>query len=96
MLMKTTHRSYVDESGDFTRLCRFVVQEHDRVRACSTWCLGRVVDWKYGLYDTKLAVAAFCDQNAHLWFDAFGDMVGVALSESGDASFAIITAPGYR
>lgn len=94
--MKTTHRSYADEAGDFTRLCRFIVQERDYVRSCSTWCLGRVVDWKYGLYDNKLAVAGFCDQNAHLWFDAFGDLAGVALSENGDSGFAILTAPGYR
>jgi len=94
--MKTTHRSYAEESGDFTRLCRFIVEPRDHVRAYSTWCIGRVVDWKYGLYDSKLAVAGFCDQNAHFWFDAFGDLVGIAISENGDSSFAIITAPGSR
>jgi GNAT superfamily N-acetyltransferase len=94
--MKTNHRSYADEAGDFTRLCRFVIQERDHMRSHSTWCLGRVVDWKYGLYDTKLAVAGFCDHNAHLWFDAFGDLAGLAISESGDAGFAAITGPGYR
>lgn len=94
--MKTTHRSYADESGDFTRLCRFLMAERDHMRARSTWCLGRVVDWKYGLYESKLDTAAFCDHNAHLWFDAFGDLAGLAISESGDAGIAIITAPGYR
>ena len=94
--MKTTHRSYAEESGDFTRLCRFVVEPRDYIRAYSTWCIGRLVDWKCALYDSKLAVAGFCDHNAHFWFDAFGDLVGVALSENGDSSFSIITVAGWR
>jgi GNAT superfamily N-acetyltransferase len=94
--MKTTHRSYSEAAGDFNRLCRFAIENHDHVRAYSTWCLGRLVDWKYGLYENKLAIAGFCDNNAHLWFDGFGELAGVAISENGDAGFAIITAQGYR
>jgi ribosomal protein S18 acetylase RimI-like enzyme len=94
--MKTTHRSYDEEAGDFHRLCRFVRDHHAQVRARSTWCLGRIVDWKYGLYENKTAVPGFCDQNAHLWFDAFGELAGFAISESGDAGFAIITLEGYQ
>jgi GNAT superfamily N-acetyltransferase len=94
--MKTTHRGYSEEAGDFSRLCRFIVQYNDQVRRFSTWCLGRVVDWKYGLYPSKTSVAGFCDQNAHLWFDAFGDLAAFAISESGDAGLAIITLAGYR
>jgi GNAT superfamily N-acetyltransferase len=94
--MKTTHRSYAEEAGDFHRLCHFVINNNAQVRARSTWSLGRLVDWKYGLYESKRAVAAFCDKNAHLWFDAFGDLVGFAISENGDAGFAIITLEGYR
>lgn len=94
--MKTTDRGYLEESGDFTRLCRLVVEAREHGRSHSTWCIGRLVDWKYGLYDSKLAVAGFCSKNAHLWFDAFGDLAGAALSENGDASFTIITLPGFR
>ena len=94
--MRTTHRSYCEESGDFGLLCRFVRDNHDHLRACSTWPLGRVVDWKYGLYDGKTAVAGFCDRNAHLWFDGFGELAGFAISENGDGGFAILTAAGYR
>ena len=94
--MKMTHRSYSEEAGDFNRLCRFAIENHDHVRAYSTWCLGRLVDWKYGLYENKLAIAGFWDKNAHLWFDGFGDLAGVAISENGDSGFAVITAQGYR
>jgi GNAT superfamily N-acetyltransferase len=94
--MKTTHRSYAEEASDFYRLCRFIREHHDHVRAYSTWSLGRLVDWKYGLYENKLSVAAFCDKNAHLWFDSFGELAALAISENGDTGFAIITAEGYR
>lgn len=94
--MKTTHRPYAEDLGDFHRLCHFVTANESHLRAHSTWCLGRVVDWKYGLYGNKLTVAGFCDKNACLWFDAFGELAGFAISESGDEGFAILTAAGYR
>jgi len=47
--VKTTHRSYSDESGDFNRLSRFIIENSGQVRSHSTWRLGRFVDWKYGL-----------------------------------------------
>jgi GNAT superfamily N-acetyltransferase len=94
--MKTTHRSYSEEAGDFNRVCRLAIENHEHVRSYSTWCLGRLVDWKYGLYENKLTIAGFWDKNAHLWFDGFGELAGVAISENGDTGFAIITAQGYR
>ena len=94
--MKTTHRSYSEVSGDFNRLCSFITTQGGYLRTHSTWCLGRFVDWKYGLYENKTAIAGFCDRNAHIWFDAFGDVAGFAISENGDTGFAILLAEGYR
>ena len=94
--MRTTHRDYADEQGDFYRLARFVVDNNTDVRTYSTWCIGRLVDWKYGLYDSKTAVPDFCARNAHLWFDGFQRLAGFAISEYGGTDFAIITHAGYR
>lgn len=94
--MKTTHRDYSEIAGDFYRLCRFVMANAASLRTHSTWCLGRVVDWKYGLFEDKTAYPNFCDSNAHLWFDGFDQLAGLAICESGDADFAILTAAGYR
>lgn len=94
--MRTTHRNYADESGDFNRLCRFMADHCAHIRSYSTWCLGRFVDWKYGLWGDKLSVPGFWEANAHLWFDGFGEPAAFAISESGDSGFAIITAEGYR
>lgn len=94
--MKTTHRNYSEEDGDFNRLAQFFTHNRMDRRTHTTWCLGRFVDWKYGLYPNKRAFASFCNENAHVWFDGFGELAGFAVSESGDAGFSILTLDGYR
>jgi GNAT superfamily N-acetyltransferase len=94
--VKTTHRYYSEEAGDFRRLCRFIVDHNEQIRAYSTWCIGRLVDWKYGLYENKTAVPDFTNQNAHLWFDGFERLAAFVISEEGDGGFAILTLSGYR
>ena len=94
--MKTTHRNYSEEAGDFRRLCDFIINHNGAVRTYSTWCLGRIVDWRYGLWGSKTAVPDFCNRNAHLWFDGFDRLVGFVISEEGNASLAIITQAGFR
>ena len=94
--MRTTHRNYSEEHGDFNRLAHFFIVTGGEPRAQSGWCIGRIVDWKWARYENKRAYAAFCDENAHLWFDGFGELAGFAISESGDAGFHVLTLDGYR
>ncbi len=94
--MKTSHRDYSEAAGDFNQLARFFIENNRYLRVGSTWSLGRLVDWKYGLYESKTAIPAFCDQNAHLWFDGYGYLVGFVISENGDTGCDIITLEGYR
>lgn len=94
--MRTTHRNYSEEAGDFNRLSRFILEHDEELRVYSTWCIGRFVDWKYGLFDHKLAAPDFCNNNAHLWFDGFQELAGFVISEEGDSGFAIIMRAGYR
>jgi ribosomal protein S18 acetylase RimI-like enzyme len=94
--MKTSHRDYAEAAGDFNRLARFLIENNQDARARSTWCLGRLVDWKYGLYENKLAYPAFTDQNAHLWFDGFDRLIGFVIAENGDAYFDVVILEGYR
>lgn len=96
--MRTTHRDYSESSNDFYRLCHLDVDRHDplKSRQHSAWFPGRLADWKYSLFENKRAFADFCAKNAHLWFDGFGDLAGYAISEGGDAGFAIVTTLGCR
>jgi GNAT superfamily N-acetyltransferase len=94
--MKTTHRNYSEENGDFVRLARFFTLHRTDRRTHTTWCLGRLVDWKYALYPNKRVFVSFCNENAHIWFDGFGELAGFVVSESGDTGFSILTLDGYR
>jgi ribosomal protein S18 acetylase RimI-like enzyme len=94
--MKTTHRFYCEKSGDFNRICRFIQENNSQMRRYSTWCIGRFVDWKYALWGDKFTNPNFHEQNAHLWFDGFGNLAGFTISENGGHEIAIITSEGYR
>lgn len=94
--MRTTHRDYAEEAGDFRRLARLLTDDADHVRRHTTWCLGRLADWKYGLWGEKPSIPRFCERNAHLWFDAVGDLVAVAISEEGGPQVAVLTTRGHR
>lgn len=94
--MKTNHRNYDDNVGDFNLISRFVRENNSQIRKHSTWCIGRFVDWKYALWGKKLSTPGFCEQNAHIWFDGFGSLAGLAISEIGGHEIAIITTEGHR
>ena len=94
--MKTTHKKYNDEAGDFNLISRSILENNAQIRKHSTWCIGRFVDWKYALWGDKLSRPGFHAQNAHLWFDGFGILAGFAISENGGHEIAIITSEGYR
>jgi len=96
IVMKTTHRNYDDAVGDFHRISRLILENNSQIRKHSTWCIGRFVDWKFALWGKKLSTPGFHRQNAHLWFDGFGSLAGVAISENGGHEIAIITTEGYR
>jgi GNAT superfamily N-acetyltransferase len=92
----TTHRAYADDAGDFVRLSRFLTDHDAHLRRHATWCLGRFVDWRYGLWGAKATTPGFWEKNARLWFDGFGDVAGLAVSEEGGPEFAILTTAGHR
>lgn len=94
--MRTTHRDYAEEAGDFARLARLLTDDPDHVRAHTTWCLGRLVDWKHGLWGEKPSIPRFCERNAHLWFDGLGDLAAAAISEDGGPQFVVLTTRGRR
>jgi hypothetical protein len=94
--MKTTQRSYSEEAGDFARLCELMVTGRREAWRSMTWCLGRIVDWRYGLWGDRIDDPGYHARNARLWFDGFGGLAGLAVSEGGGPEIAVLTTPGYR
>ncbi len=93
--MKTSHRNYTESAGDFNLISQWIITHHTHVRSQSTWCLGRFVDWRVGLWGAKPTIPDFWGKNGQLWFDGFGELAGFAISEDGGPEFVIITTPGY-
>ena len=89
--MKRTHRAFNGDSDDFKKMIQFII-EHNRIKQNQfTWSIGRLVDWKYGLWSQNKYFPTFFSQNAELWFDYLGNLVGFAISEGGDGSFTLFT-----
>ncbi|CAG0959702.1 hypothetical protein ANAEL_00548 [Anaerolineales bacterium] len=93
--MRVSTRAYNPESGDFERLCRFIIQDNRAKRDYFVWQLGRIVDWKYGLWGEDKYFPNFFRRNAQLWLDYFDELIGFAISENGDNMFHIFIKESY-
>lgn len=91
--MKTVHRAYQDRGDDYERMWAFLIEDY-RDRGWFIWTLGRLGDWKYGVWTEKKYIPCFLGDNAHLWFDAFGDLAGFVVSENGDGGFTVFVRRG--
>jgi GNAT superfamily N-acetyltransferase len=93
--MKVTTRAYDPESKDFKALCHFIIQDNRVKEEYFVWQLGRIVDWKYGLWKCDKFFQNFFTKNAQLWFDYFDELVGFAISENGDNMFYVFVKDAY-
>lgn len=48
--MKIHHRAYNYESDDFTKLCRFIIQDNSRKQENFNGSLGRIVELCYQIF----------------------------------------------
>jgi hypothetical protein len=87
--MKVSTRPFDPESSDFKRLCQFIIQDNRGKGEYFVWQLGRMVDWKYGLWIEDKYFPNFFSKNAQLWLDFLDEIVGFAISENGDNKFYI-------
>ncbi|EYE89169.1 hypothetical protein Q428_04115 [Fervidicella metallireducens AeB] len=93
--MRLINRSFNNESSNFKKMIQFIIEENSYKKDCFSWSLGRIVDWKYGLWSEKKYIPSFFSQNAQLWFDYNENLVGFAISENGDNMFYIFTNNKY-
>jgi len=93
--MRLTNRNFINESDDFKKMLQFIIEDNTKKKDYFSWSIGRIVDWKYGLWREKKFFPQFFRKNAHLWFDYFDNLVGFAISENGDNMFYIFTVEKY-
>ncbi len=94
--MKTTHRPYCCESDDFTRMCRFAVEDTHARGDRYVWHLGRMTDWKYNLHNLAKLMPDNFTREAELWHDAFGDLCGMVFSEYFGPELTLMVRRGWE
>lgn len=93
--MQIRNRTYNHKSDDFKRLCQFIIEDNRIKKEYFNWSLGRIVDWKYGLWHEEKLFPMFSSKNANLWVNYFDELVGFAISENGDNMFFIFVKDAY-
>jgi ribosomal protein S18 acetylase RimI-like enzyme len=89
-------RPFDDTRHDFEKMWRFLQQDYAQKQDHFIWLVSRLGDWKFGLWNEKKYIPSFFRDYAHLWVDAFDQLLGFVLSENGDNIFFIFTAQGYE
>lgn len=94
--MKILSRKYNESSGDFKKMWDLLIEDYGARKEGFSWSLGRLCDWRYGFWtETGKNDPFFFEQNAQLWVNAFDELAGFVISESGDNWFAVITKKNY-
>ncbi|MBL8025917.1 MAG: GNAT family N-acetyltransferase [Fibrobacteres bacterium] len=93
--MKINNRPYNELHNDFKKLLEFIGNDFKEREGDFVWSLGRISDWKYGIWNENKYIPSFLRKNAQLWFDN-EILAGFLISEEGDNSFTIFSKKEYR
>jgi GNAT superfamily N-acetyltransferase len=93
--MRLADRPYDDAAGDFERIWRFLVRDHQDRGGRFRWTIGRFADWKYNLATPRKYVPTFLADTCHLWFDGVGELAAWAIDENVDHDAFAFTKRGY-
>lgn len=94
--MWITEKGYTENSNDFINMCRLISYLNKISNTVYDWSLGRIVDWKYGLWNNKKQEKDFCENTVRLWYSFTDELVGILISEEGNNEFQIIAKNGYE
>jgi GNAT superfamily N-acetyltransferase len=86
--MWLSKRNFASQLGDFKKMCALVIKLNSE--SIADWSLGRIVDWRFGLWNESKQQDVFFEQNAVLWFNYLDDLTGFCLSEDGSPEFQMI------
>ena len=94
--MWITEKRYTENSNDFINMCRLISNLNKISNTVYEWSLGRIVDWKYGLWNNKQQEKGFCENTVRLWYSFTNELAGILISEEGNNEFQIIAKAGYE
>ena len=86
-------RNFCEGEDDFKNMCALVIKLN--AQSIADWSLGRIVDWRYGLWNEEKWQEGFFERNAVLWETYLDELVGFCLSENGDPEFHLLGDPRF-
>ena len=89
-------RAFESAGKDLMNMCALMVSLNRITGPHSDWTIGRVVDWKYGLWNPAKLSEHFFARHCRLWYDRLGVLAGFVLSENGRGDFAIFAREPYQ
>ncbi len=87
--MSYYHRTYVEQSNDFDKMCT-LVSYLNSLYLCD-WSLGRMYGWKYGRWSKESQNDALFEKQAELFFDASNVLCGVIITENFGGSYYLLS-----
>lgn len=93
--MKTYHRDFLYESSDFDRMCQYVVRDNTDKKEYFIWHIGRIVDWKYNIFNYKKLCPDNFNHAAHLWFNYFHELIGFVITEDFNEEYMVFLKDAY-
>ena len=90
------NRSYDELLNDFKKMWNFLIEDYTERKEQFIWHIGRLGDWKYGLWSERKLFPNFMRKNAQLWMNNLQELVGFVISENCDAGFFILAKRGYE
>ncbi len=93
--MRLYNRDFIFESNDFDDMCKFIIKDNAHRKECFIWHIGRFVDWKYNLHNSKKLFPGNFSKSAHLWFNSFHELIGFIISEEMNNEFQVFLKKEY-
>jgi ribosomal protein S18 acetylase RimI-like enzyme len=94
--MKILNHPFDPAGDDFRKMWRFLQDDSAARQDRFVWLPSRLGDWRYGLWNDRKTIPAFFTNHAHLWVDAFDDLLGMVVNEDGGNIFFILTRPHFE
>ena len=94
--MRVYHRAFDEGQRDYERMWAFLVDDYASRREAFVWQIGRLGDWSHGLWSEKKLFPSFKRENAELWLNGLGELVGFVISENCGSDFFVFARHGHE
>jgi len=74
-------KQYIEDSNYFKKMCELICLLNSE--DIYDWSLGRIIDWKYGLWNEIKQDTFFFEKTTMLWINYLDELAGFVLSENG-------------